>query len=373
MRRPFSWRSSSRPRPRGMAASPRRLSHRHPSATLSLEQGLSQAAVRALFQDSRGFLWVATEDGLNRYDGYGFTVFRNDPLDPDSLSGQRAAVVRRGPGRRPLDRHGRPRHRTARPLDPAVREVPPRSAAPGRASRPDRSRRFSRTAPERSGRASAAGACCASLRAPPPSRRSGPSRESPGAFPRPSSSPSRKTRTGALWVGTVGQGLLKVDARDGRVLDTFNRDPAGPFRVPRTRSSQTSSSTGRAGSGPPPGRSRASTRRRDEVKVFRNDPSDPASFPSRQARRLAEDASGRIWIATENGLVRLDPETGVFTAFRNRPDDVVEPPIEPDDHRPRRSLRSPLGGPRRIRPRGARPRGVSLPDLPPRARAPRTA
>jgi ligand-binding sensor domain-containing protein len=52
---------------------------------LSLEQGLSQAVVRALAQDDRGFLWIATEDGLNRYDGYGFTVFRNDPADPDSI------------------------------------------------------------------------------------------------------------------------------------------------------------------------------------------------------------------------------------------------------------------------------------------------
>ena len=43
---------------------------------LSVEEGLSQATVLALHQDSRGFLWAATEDGLNRYDGTGFEVFR---------------------------------------------------------------------------------------------------------------------------------------------------------------------------------------------------------------------------------------------------------------------------------------------------------
>lgn len=54
--------------------------------TLSLEDGLSQSAVLDLLQDRQGFLWVATQDGLNRYDGYTFTVYKNDPEDPNSLS-----------------------------------------------------------------------------------------------------------------------------------------------------------------------------------------------------------------------------------------------------------------------------------------------
>jgi len=39
---------------------------------ISIEQGLSQSAVFCIFQDSRGFMWFGTEDGLNRYNGYGF-------------------------------------------------------------------------------------------------------------------------------------------------------------------------------------------------------------------------------------------------------------------------------------------------------------
>ena len=38
------------------------------------------------FQDSRGFMWFGTQDGLNRYDGYTFVVYKNDPNDPGSLS-----------------------------------------------------------------------------------------------------------------------------------------------------------------------------------------------------------------------------------------------------------------------------------------------
>ncbi len=53
---------------------------------LSLEDGLSQSVVNGICQDRRGFLWFATQDGLNRYDGYRFVVFRNDANDPNSIS-----------------------------------------------------------------------------------------------------------------------------------------------------------------------------------------------------------------------------------------------------------------------------------------------
>jgi len=54
---------------------------------IGIEQGLSQSSAMNFLQDSRGFLWVGTWDGLNRYDGYSFVQFRNDPLDSTSLSG----------------------------------------------------------------------------------------------------------------------------------------------------------------------------------------------------------------------------------------------------------------------------------------------
>lgn len=44
---------------------------------INVNDGLSQANVKVLFQDSRGYIWVGTEDGLNRYDGYEFSVFKS--------------------------------------------------------------------------------------------------------------------------------------------------------------------------------------------------------------------------------------------------------------------------------------------------------
>jgi len=60
---------------------------------ISLQQGLSQSIVSSIVQDKRGFLWFATEDGLNLYDGYVFTVMRNSSTDPYSLSQNEATVL----------------------------------------------------------------------------------------------------------------------------------------------------------------------------------------------------------------------------------------------------------------------------------------
>ena len=54
---------------------------------ITTENGLSHNKVNCILQDKRGFIWMGTEDGLNRYDGQYFKVFRNSPGDTSSLSG----------------------------------------------------------------------------------------------------------------------------------------------------------------------------------------------------------------------------------------------------------------------------------------------
>lgn len=53
---------------------------------LTVENGLSQSAVTCIFQDKTGFMWFGTQDGLNRYDGYSFKIFKHIPDDTNSLS-----------------------------------------------------------------------------------------------------------------------------------------------------------------------------------------------------------------------------------------------------------------------------------------------
>ncbi|MBL7959636.1 GHKL domain-containing protein [bacterium] len=53
---------------------------------ISIEQGLSQSVVNTIYQDKKGFLWFGTQDGLNRFDGYSFIVFKNEPGNANSIS-----------------------------------------------------------------------------------------------------------------------------------------------------------------------------------------------------------------------------------------------------------------------------------------------
>ena len=53
---------------------------------LSTKEGLSQTRVAQIVQDDEGFLWFATQFGLDRYDGYNFKVFVHDPTRENSLS-----------------------------------------------------------------------------------------------------------------------------------------------------------------------------------------------------------------------------------------------------------------------------------------------
>lgn len=46
---------------------------------------LSNSLINTIYQDSRNFIWIATEDGLNKYDGVKFTIYRNEKGNPRSL------------------------------------------------------------------------------------------------------------------------------------------------------------------------------------------------------------------------------------------------------------------------------------------------
>lgn len=57
------------------------------------ENGLSQSNVTSIVRDLKGFLWIATRDGLNRYDGYSMKVYRNDIFDKSSISNNYISIV----------------------------------------------------------------------------------------------------------------------------------------------------------------------------------------------------------------------------------------------------------------------------------------
>ncbi|MEL6703496.1 MAG: two-component regulator propeller domain-containing protein [Bacteroidota bacterium] len=70
---------------------PRRAPLRH--AYLGVDDGLSHSRVNAIAQDAEGFLWFGTDDGLSRYDGTGFRIYRHDPDEPRSLPHSRVTAL----------------------------------------------------------------------------------------------------------------------------------------------------------------------------------------------------------------------------------------------------------------------------------------
>lgn len=71
-----------------------------PVAYLGIEQGLSNNAVTSIYKDPGGFMWFGTYDGLNRYDGYGFKIFRNRIGDSTSLGDNHISAINGDAARR---------------------------------------------------------------------------------------------------------------------------------------------------------------------------------------------------------------------------------------------------------------------------------
>lgn len=63
-----------------------------------VNRGLSQASVRAITQDREGFIWLGTQEGLNRFDGYEFREFLRRPGEPGSLPDNHIMALAPGPG-----------------------------------------------------------------------------------------------------------------------------------------------------------------------------------------------------------------------------------------------------------------------------------
>ena len=64
---------------------------------LNVEHGLPQSRVTAITQDCQGFLWLGSEDGLSRFDGQQFVVYREEEQKPRSFTGHSIFAGRSAP------------------------------------------------------------------------------------------------------------------------------------------------------------------------------------------------------------------------------------------------------------------------------------
>ena len=275
---------------------------------LTTDDGLPQATVMTTLQDSQGFVWLGTEDGLVRFDGTAlhryarsrtetgslpgnyvwhvvedadtnlwiaindagvakwdrrtdtFTSYRHDPNDSSSLASDRVRTVlidARGlvwigtfdAGVDVLDpASGRIEHLVHDPDDPASLAGPRVFALT-----------LDRAGDVWIGTDKGLSRWRADTR----------TMTRVGALGEQRVFRVLEDQTGALWIGTFSMGLIRLD-RDGRILETF-----------------------------------------------RNDAGNASSLGSDDVRALLEDQAGRFWVGTAEGLALLDRATGTFTRYRH--------------------------------------------------------
>ena len=201
---------------------------------VSLEQGLSQSTVLSMFQDSRGFMWFGTEDGLNRYDGVTFKTYKYDSGRPRVAPQQHGLGDRRGRGGRPVG--SRPRAAACRPLGPCARPLRARRRLRhARALQP----RPHRCSSSRTARSGSAASDAGLVRFQPRTGEFKAFRNDPGdatSLGHDGVYALADDGKGGLWVGTDG-GLDRMDTATGR-FERFRhdaREARQPGRRPRAR------------------------------------------------------------------------------------------------------------------------------------------
>ncbi len=279
---------------------------------LSTEQGLSQSRVDHMLQDRRGFIWIGTLNGLNRYDGYHFKIYKPDPNNPNSLGGLRVfAVLEDRSGilwigvDQELDR-----------FDPATETFTRFRADPDNRDSP--SGYLEHMTQDRDGMLWLA-------------TRNGLDRLDPasGRFTHYRNDPNDphsltsndvrfvlEDRQGTLWIAT-GAGLDAFDRRTGRVLRHYPNSQQPPLdRILEDHSGMLWLSATRGGG-------LASLDRKTGVFTryiwFEGWPGTPGL---RGCAAIHEDQHGMLWLATKpDGLVRFDRARRLFTRYRNNPGD----------------------------------------------------
>jgi len=234
---------------------------------LTKSAGLSNMTVEAVVEDQQGFLWFGTPDGLNRYDGYTFKIYRFDPDNPQSLSqNQIQALLVDRSGALWIGTWGGGLNR----YDPAT----------------DTFVRYRHAD------------------------------DDPGSISNNFVISLYKDRQGDLWAGTYG-GANHFDAASG-AFNHFTVDAANAERGLSTPNVHVMLED-RAGDlwfGTDRGLDHLD-RRTGSVVHYLHDYHDPGSISNSNIWALREDRDGTLWVGTHGGLNRFDRKTRTFSHFRH--------------------------------------------------------
>lgn len=250
----------------GWSANPGLMRH------ITVEEGLSQSSVNCMAQDSQGFIWLGTNEGLNRYDGYSFRSFKFDPLDSNSLPNNRVQTLC-------VASNGQLWAGTKAGLWRLLLKE----------GKPERARLFSRKGNERSIDILAIHA----------------------------------DNRGRLWVGTNGSGLFCLDT-SLQVISQFLPDSKNANSIPSSIVSAIHPGSddvlwiGTRGGG-----LSQLTISRGHFLTHRNNPKNPLSLKDNWINDLAGGKTDTLWVATQNGLDMFSTSGGTFSHF----DRTSTPPL----------------------------------------------
>jgi signal transduction histidine kinase/ligand-binding sensor domain-containing protein len=245
-------------------------SNRSKFTHLSIEQGLSNNIVNCVLQDRKGFLWIGTDNGLNRFDGYRFTVFTSDPARKESIAYNVIEVLFE-------DREGVLWIGTENGLSRFDRETETFSTY--------------RNDPADTASLSHNNVYCI-----------------------------QQDSSGLLWVGTFGGGLNALNPRTGKFV-RYRADRNNPKSLSHDIiRSLYLDRRDRLWVGTDEGGLNLFERGTGTFIRYRHDPNNPNSLSHNVVMAIREDASGGIWIGTwGGGLDRLEPSLNRFVHHRNDP------------------------------------------------------
>lgn len=238
-----------------------------------LEQGLSESAVKAIAQDSQGFVWIGTEDGLNRFDGYGFRVYRHDPEDYHSLSNNNiTALATSRSGDLWIGTYGGGLEQYEHATDRFIHH---------------------RHDPNDANSLSDDQVLAVIV-----------------------------DRWGLVWVGTRGGGLNRFEPQNGR-WRRYQHDSEDPHSLSYDYVNAIHEDrSGAIWSGTPTGLNRLD-RSSGQFTRYRKNMGDPSSLSSPAISTIYQDRAGTLWIGTvDGGLNRFDRETETFVHYRHDPEDA---------------------------------------------------
>ena len=284
---------------------------------LTLEEGLSQSTIFAIGQDRNGFLWIGTQDGLNKYDGYKFTHFKNQTSTSNELSDNNIlsllvdhqGIIWIGTEGGGLNRFD--------PIYENFKHFRYDSGNPASISSDYISELFEDSdgiiwiGTEENGidRMDPRSETFYNISLMPGNQKASDS-------PEPEVTAIQESADGRIWVGTT-QGLYILDSR-GRRLQFIAHDPADPDSLCDNRvNSLMRDKADNIWVGTAKGLDKSDSKSASFIHFF-HIPGNSTTLSHNHIKSILQDSTGKIWIGTDGGGVDcLDPGTLTLKHFRN--------------------------------------------------------